>query len=299
MFQILTFDDDTLPKIRRAVMLTATLLVLICVGHLRLDLTKGPLTVRLPEGFAANAFDPAVILAPVLIYMLVRMGVTAWWYLKLAKIETVKEDGDFKSLAAALRAYQTEAAARTAYVMPMAQAHIERVEDMHGQLKRLSPDLQSGALDRLVEAARVLLSEPNTSDAIIQPKDIRPASLRVAMLQGSETVFAINDSLRKVQTKLGLVAENADNYRSAIEEALDIAKTFNTEVKEHTNVRHVTDIAKALDVVSTDLIVGAKRKYLIERLFGFALPLLWGGFALWLARASLLDLGQFLRALIF
>ena len=299
MFQILTFDDDTLPKIRRAVMLTATLLVLICVGHLRLDLTKGPLTVRLPEGFAANAFDPAVILAPVLIYMLLRMGVTAWWYFKLAKIETVKEDGDFSALAAALRAYQAEAAARTAYVMPMAQAHIDSVADISERLKQLSSSHAEAELNSLIiRAKKTVRAISNPFEYSGDYTDERSKAKGALAQATSERTQRVEAALDAMLSDFSELDQMATSYKDTIADALDIAATFGKQVNEHANVRHVTEIANALDVLSTDLIVGAKRKYLIERSFGFALPLLWGLFALWLARAPLLDLGQFLRALL-
>lgn len=97
LLSLLNFEDDSLPKVRRAIITTSSLLIFVSIFDVAIDFNK--------IGFVSttiNQADPKLILTPLNIYLFARLIVVKIWFIPLAKLETSEGNEKLKSLAAAL-----------------------------------------------------------------------------------------------------------------------------------------------------------------------------------------------------
>jgi hypothetical protein len=297
MFQVLSFEDDSLPKVRRALMFVASLLVLTVWADLKLDLTSGMLRSVKPGAFDPAVFDPSFVLIPLLLYLVFRIVITSVWYLPLSKVEHVTNDPKFQALAAALLECSGEAQQRVAYVAPVQALEVPTVnalarqadaslENVERRLRKLDEDHD---LKRAYQSwAQEIRTDPPLSTHLQDS---------LADLTGEVDAFcasftrnrAFVSELQSYSYEFGDLKPTFDDLCSKVQE-------MSASVRDITGSKKLQAVVSAFGTLDTEIIVAASRKVKIEFWFGLVLPLLWASLALLVAWRPLIELLSVLAA---
>lgn len=288
MLQVFNFEDDSLPKIRRALMLTASLLVFSVWANLEINLQAGRLISGTVPGADPARFDPSCVLIPILCYLIFRALVTAIWYLPISKMDHVKENAPFKALAEALRETTSEAQLRAKYVAPTRDLEIPAIDDLVqslGQLlSRFSERNEQGQADAQ------FVSNMSPEMGMTPPPSELSSETNAYVEKLFKSASGVSEMLKVNYQYLCRVQQDLDELRRVtdkIEEIKKDAEHFAELVKDNVGSDKLRRTLSAFEGLESDIILAAGRKVKIEFWFGFMLPLLWAVFALWLARESI------------
>lgn len=294
MLQVFNFEDDSLPKVRRALMSVSSLLVLTVWADLKLNLSVGVLISDSPANFDPKSFDPAFVLVPLLAYLSFRMILTAFWYLPLTKVEHTKADERVGNLTKALKQYVQEAGDRAAYLAPLQQIEVSEFNQLSNRLYRLENHFNDrlDALDKDQEAvenyrrARVFRTDIDGAAELAAELSEISSSAHLVLQNRNETTQFVG----KVVREFGTLFDEINSQKDLVMEFKGEVKDLVQLVSANVGTKNLRSVISSLGALNGDLVKAARRKVCIEISFGLILPMVWSIFALWLARDTLLQI---------